>query len=295
MQKEFRGNKLKLLEQNGFATLSATNFRSFFDTIAAKKGRVLVLKFIDDIDAVSADHARALKKLSSFLDGETFVIGKKRKGKQIADNLKLQRHGVSCITYDTLELVLGNVHIKKVERFIGARCVVDGTTLRKLRKLSGLSTRKLGSTVGLSKDSIYRYENNMQAITKANLAKLESFFATPLSSPEENESVSQRYCRFMDFDGVSMLQLSKDPFEILAKGNSRYEIGRTANERTMSKWAGLYLALNQMFGDYPFFITKNKRGKNSLNGVPIISKEELNNTTTEGSLLELVTTRSKFY
>jgi len=295
MQKEPTYNRLKILEQNGFATLSATNFRSFFDTIAVKKGRVLVLKFIDDIDAVSAGHARALKKLGSFFDGETFVIGKKRKGRQMADNLKLQRHGVPCITYNTLELVLENAYIKKVERFIGAKCAIDGAALRKLRKLSGLSIRKLSSIAGLSKESIYRYESNMQAITKSNLIKLERFFATPLSCSEENENVLQKYRRFMDFDSISMLRLSKDPFEILAKGNSRYEVGRTANERTMSKWAELYLALNQMFEDYPFFITKSKRGRSSLNGIPIISKEDLDSITTESGLLELITARSKFY
>jgi len=295
MQKETVDKQLRLLEQNGFANLSATKFRSFFDIIALKKGRVLLLKLVDNIDSVSSEQAIALKKLGAFFNGEAFVIGKNRKGRQISDDVRLQRHGVSCISYDTLELVLNNTHIKMAERFVGTKCTIDGTALRRLRRLSGLSMRGLGSLVGLSKDSIYRYENNAQGITEANLAKLEKFFSTPLSILEESGEASQRYCKFMDFDGMSMLQLNKDPFELLAKGNSRYEVGRTANGRTMSKWAELYLTINKIFGDYPFFASRGRRGSCSINGVPIIGMEELKKAETEEDLIELVTTRSRFY
>ena len=85
-----------------------------------------------------------------------------------------------------------------------------GLRLRKLREEKGLSQEELGKRIGVSKGSIYRYENNVQVPSLDTAKKLAKVLGTTLDHlagledgivirlpvlPEEQESALREFIR----------------------------------------------------------------------------------------------------
>ncbi len=278
----------RLIERDGFASVRTGDLHAFFDVIAEKHGRLYVIKFMENIDALAPAEAEALKKFGDFFDGTALVVGRKCKGESIRSGTAFTRHGVACVSIDAMEEALYGRMPRRARRFIADDLEINGSELQRLRRLYGLSLRELGDRVGLSKDSIHRYESGSESITRGSMARLEEFFVQGLERPrEEAGQTHARYGAFLNTDMKSM-RLDRDPFSSVVKGRSRYEIGREANYRTMRKWAGLYMAINEMLGDLPFFVSAKKRPRRSIRGVPVLSRSEMERAEGERELQDLI-------
>ncbi len=284
----------KLVEREGYASVRAGDLRSFFDVIAEKRSSLYIIKFMENIDALAPMEAAALRNLGAFLEGTALVVGDRCTAGSLRDGTAFMRHGIACISGGSLEGTLHGLTAKRAMRFFSERSAINGQELQRLRKLYGLSMRELAEQACVSKDSIFRYESLREGITPTNLKKLENFFESRLGrAPSARESGSARYGAFMN-TGMKAVKLDMDPFTSAIKGRERYEAGREANYRTMKKWATLYKALNEVLGDYPFFVTKQKGHRRAIDGVPIIPKEELESAHEEEGLLNLIYENAKY-
>jgi putative transcriptional regulator len=285
----------KLLDREGYASVNASSLRSFFDVIAEKQGMLYVMKFIDNIDSLSGWEAAALLKLSYLFGGRTIVVGAEYKGRRIRQRTRFIRHGIACVSHSSLESVLHGEEIPETRPFIGQKIEIDCERLRQLRALYGISMRRLAELAGVSKDSICRYESGREDITERNLSRLEGFFSQELLRiPASSQHSGRiRYGRFLNTK-LRGIALNRDPFIAVANGSSRYEAGREADPRTMRKWAIVYRSMNELFGDYPFFVVAQGRGNKTVDGVPLIESACLANVTDEYALRSLIAESARY-
>ncbi len=287
-----------LLDSLGFAQVDVTETHSCFDIMAERNGRIVLLKIVKNIDSVNGQSIEALKKLSKFLEADTFIIGSMHKGEKLSDTSSLYRRGLPCISGGALEYTLtGGEMLAKSDRFKGAKYRIDGAALRRMRKLCGMSMKQLAEAVGVSKDSIYRYERGEAYATSEYMLRLESFFKSKLwysdgPRPIENKGSASEYKRLNDKLDVLFMDSGGAPFEMLGKRAYRYEIGRYADARTLNKLSSLYKGIAELLEhDYPFFISTNGRHR-SVNGIAILTNDELGAVQNEDELITIISSRS---
>ncbi len=291
------GRFARLLERYGFGSASARSFRSSFDLIASRKGKLLIMKFVDNIDSLSPGESKTLKNMGSFFDADVYVLFRNRKGSKEDTDTVYTRHGVSCVPSKSLESLLEGKRMMKAQRFMKRRYKIDGYELHKMRKLYNMSMSSLADSIGVSKESIYRYEKSDSYATESSVKKLENFFKTEMTLNEDQEQDDRKNARkdmkMTDKLDISLLDLEKAPFHMLAKRHSRYEIGHQMDTRTMKKLALFYKEVSEILPeDYQLFIGK-KKTKEQIGGVAAISMDELSKLTEEAELIGLIQERSK--
>ena len=290
------GEGIASMEGYGFSVVHIGRLRSCFDVLAEKKNRILMLKFVKNIDSMEEDESAALKKLGAFFGAEVMVVGSIRKGHAMEDEVQFTRRGLPCISISSLESVAGGRRMATAERSVRVKYKIDRNLLKRLRKLSGLSIRALAMATGISKDSVYRYERGDSYATYRNLGILESFFGEKLLDDRNDPygRSTQAYSRSFKRFGAQFVEIEAAPFSIVGKGRFRYEAGVQANSRTMKKRADLYGRIAEVLGgDYPFFMTTGKGQPDRIYGIPAVSKLELDKIEDEGELISLITERAK--
>jgi predicted transcriptional regulator len=291
------GKYPKLLERYGFDQTYASGLRSSFDIISKKRDKVMILKFVDNIDSLSRDEALALKKLNDFFDANVFVVFRTYKGKKAEKETMFTRHGVDCLSHATFELALNGGNIVRAQRFIKAKYKIDSNELKRLRKLQNISMSGLSTRLKISKDTIYRYEKGNGFATKPTLRKLEGFFKTTLTETQTKvvtQGKNYTYHKISSTLDVNFLNVGSSPFHVLGKKHSRYEIAYESDRRTMKKLADFYKKLSDVLDDdYPFFIKNEKNKLENLDGIPLLSNKELREIKDEKELLDIIQSRKK--
>jgi putative transcriptional regulator len=288
----------KVLERRGFSVATANGIRSCFDIVSKNRDRIMFIKVVENIDSITPNEAKALLQLGNFFDGDVFVLSKKRKDSKISGTTQFVRHGVACVSEVGLDQLLDGKRLAKAEPFLKVKYKVDGEGLKKIRKLSGASLRDLSDRLSISKETIHRYEGSGYA-TYGNLAKLEKFFHKELSDRTGLERAVQAYPhQYKTLSGdldMRIMLMKTSPFEMLAKMNHRYEMGKEANIRTMKKLAEFYRGLAKVLDDdRQFFASKGGTPKKAdIEGIPVLGFRELSRLHNEKELIELILSRTK--
>jgi predicted transcriptional regulator len=267
----------------GFSSVSVENFHAPFDIIAGRNGRSLILKAVRNIDSITPEDGKALSKLSYFFDAEAYVVGESYKGTKLEESKVFTRHGISCISDSTLEIMLYNGSFRLARKFFRENVEINGGELKRLRKLSGMSRKQLSEISEVSVDSIYRYENGYTSASPLNLEKLEKALSAKLSV---NQSLEHNYNIKAAGHGIALLDINKEPFKKALKDKTRFEFAELADFRTLKKWSDFYKAFNAIFDDIQFIITKKEMHK-KLFGIPTISKRKLYSLEDTEELYEL--------
>ncbi len=286
----------RLLQRHGFSDTYASGMRSTFDIIARKRDRVVILKLVDNIDSLGKAEAESLKKLNDFFDADVYVVFRTYKGAPARKEMLFTRHGVDCVSQDTLESVLNEKRLPRAEKFLGRKYRIDANELKRLRKLQDLSMRGLSSTVKISKDTIYRYERGGAFATEPTLKKMQSLFKTnmvEMPGEPKRPDVSYEYHKINRDLDVKFIDLGSSPFYMLGKRHYRYEIGIEMDNRTMKKLVTFYKGFSSVLSeDYPFIIAKGK-AKENIYGIPVLSKKELESIVDEKDLIDTLASRKK--
>jgi len=286
----------KLLEYYGFSGVSAFGMRSSFDIISEKRGKITILKFVDNIDSLAKPEAEALKKLNSFFDADVFVVFRNYKGDSSARSSIFNRHGIDCVSQDYLESLLNGSELPRAQRFIKAKYRINPLELKKLRSMQNMSMRKLSAALDISKDTIYRYEHGSTFATEPMLKKLEHFFKTGMAEQTEfsRPQIELKYHKMNPELDVNFADVGAAPFNVLGKKHSRYEISNVANIRTMKKLASFYTNLSTIFEqDYPFFMAGQGSAREIFDGIPVLTISELKKIRSEKELIDLISSKRK--
>ncbi len=291
-------NAMKILDSRGFESVQLESVRSCFDVVARRKGTMLMLKIVENIDSIDAKTAGSVEQLNSFFGTSAFAVGNVYKGSRLQEGIAFSRHGISCISMSTMEHMIDGEQPVSAERFISAKYRIDGPALKEERRRSGASIGELSDSTGISRDSIYRYERHSPYVSLSNWNRLEKFFNGRLKrlrdtaktgpTPDVRGAVPR--------DGrISMVEMDSGPFKMIGKMRFRYEAGQITDRRTSRKRAEVYGKIHELTGrDFPFFIS-DKASVQNVFGIPVMRRHELESISEEKELKEKLTERSTTY
>lgn len=173
-----------LLAKAGFAVSERCEVRPIsFDVVARRDGRLLILKILGNVDALTDRVAQELRTLARFLGGTPLLVGERGGAGPLSDAVAYIHRGVPVLTLGTLtDLLLENAPPLAEASPGGLNVRLDGVRLKRLREERALSLGALAEVAGVSRRAIQMYEEGMRATIEAAL-RLEEFLGESLVTP----------------------------------------------------------------------------------------------------------------
>jgi len=136
---ELLNNITEILKKGGFE-VALSRVQCSFDIVARRNLIVLIVKALVNLDTFSDEHAWDLKILSKALKATPLVVGAKTKLGPIENSTVYSRHGINCISVETLEelFIEGNPPLVYADRG-GFFVEVDGSLIKEEREKKGMS------------------------------------------------------------------------------------------------------------------------------------------------------------
>ncbi|MFQ6068184.1 MAG: transcriptional regulator [Candidatus Bathyarchaeia archaeon] len=295
---EILDNVESLFEKAGFFLSQRCCVRpSCFDFVTRKEKQLAFVKVHPNIGNIYERDAGGLTSLARLFSGSPLFICEKTRSKPLEDDTVYSRYNVGAVTLKTLEDVLLKGMEPLIEAGPGGYYVrLDGKVIRKKRLEKGLSIGKMAEIMGISRRTLYGYE---QGLTKASVStayKLEWVLGMPVVKSidifqyqKETEgffAAAKRIIsesRFLQFVirklrqfNFSVFQIRRAPFDFVAKtpqdkisllGAVAYEKERDFEVRTEE-----IVSVSKVVEAQPIFVTNSK--KVVVNKIPFICREE---------------------
>ncbi|SEV82828.1 transcriptional regulator [Natrinema salifodinae] len=178
------GNVTAMLEDAGFVVSDRCAIRPKSFDIVARRGEDLILvKILANIDAFNEETGHEMRRLGTYLQATPLVIGLRSRDEDLKPDVVYFRHGVPVFSPDTAY----NLFIESVPPLIyaapgGLYVNIDGELLADERQDRDWSLGQLASELGVSRRTVSKYEDGMNASVEVAMA-LEEMFDAPLTSP----------------------------------------------------------------------------------------------------------------
>ncbi|PSP84706.1 transcriptional regulator [Halobacteriales archaeon QS_1_68_17] len=156
------GNVTAMLEDAGFLVSDRCAIRPKSFDVAARRGKsVLLLKILGNIDAFDATTGAEMRRLGEYLDATPLVIG-------------LRTRAMDLFVEEVPPLIYaapGGLYVN-----------IDSEVLADAREDRDWSLGRLASELGVSRRTVSKYEDGMDASVEV-AAQLEELFDAPLTGP----------------------------------------------------------------------------------------------------------------
>ncbi|MFC4988948.1 transcriptional regulator [Saliphagus infecundisoli] len=178
------GNVTAMLEDAGFAVSERCAIRPKSFDVAARRGDSLVLvKILGNVDAFTEETGHEMRRLGSYLRATPLLVGLRSRDEELKPDVVYFRHGVPAFSPDTAY----NFFVEGVPPLIyaapgGLYVNIDGDLLADERADREWSLGQLASELGVSRRTVSKYEDGMNASVEIAMA-LEELFEAPLTSP----------------------------------------------------------------------------------------------------------------
>jgi putative transcriptional regulator len=178
------GNVTAMLEDAGFVVSERCAIRPKSFDIAARRGdNLLLVKVLANIDAFTEETGHEMRRLGTYLQATPLVLGIRSRDEDLKPDVTYFRHGVPVLSPDTAY----NLFIEDVPPLIyaapgGLYVNIDGDLLADERENEKLSLGQLASQLGVSRRTVSKYEDGMNASVEVAMA-LEELFDASLTSP----------------------------------------------------------------------------------------------------------------
>ncbi|MCU4718427.1 transcriptional regulator [Halapricum hydrolyticum] len=179
-------NVIAMLEDAGFLVSDRCAIRPKSFDVAARRGRDTVLvKILGNIDAFDNRTGAEMRRLGEYLRATPLVIGLRTRDEDLKPGVVYFRHGVPVLSPDTaMDLFVEDVPPLIYAAPGGLYVNIDSEILEDARQEREWSLGKLASELGVSRRTVSKYEDGMDASVDV-AAKLEELFDAPLTSPVE--------------------------------------------------------------------------------------------------------------
>ena len=290
------GNITAMLEDAGFTVSDRCAIRPKSFDIAARRGSdVLLLKVLANIDAFDGHTGREMRRLGEYLDATPLVIGLRTRDEELDPGVIYFRHGVPVFSPDTAM----DLFIEEVPPLIyaapgGLYVNIDGDLLSDVRSEEDMSLGKLANELGVSRRTVSKYEDGMNASVEV-AAELEDIFDRPLASPVEvldgAEAVRDgvddpeeiqadpddaRIVTVLTRVGFEVHPTLRAPFTAVSEDESRERrmlTGHSEFTRTAEKRARIMSSVGRVTRTRSVYVV-DRAGRESVDGTALIEREE---------------------
>jgi putative transcriptional regulator len=177
-------NVTAMLADAGFSVSDrcATRPKSF--DVAARRGDdTILVKILGNVDAFDAATGAEMRRLGTYLRATPLVVGLRTRDEDLKPGVVYFRHGVPVLSPDTaLDLFVEEVPPLIYAAPGGLYVNIDGDVLADRREDEDLSLGQLASELGVSRRTVSKYEDGMNASIDVAM-ELEELFGGELTSP----------------------------------------------------------------------------------------------------------------
>lgn len=229
---------VKLLSESGFRTVDCRGSRSSFDVLAKREDSLILVKTLANVEGLSREGVSELKAVAELLGGVPVVVGEKMKTSDLADDVVYDRYGVCVSNVKTFDsIVNGNaptVHSKR-----GNYCVqLNSGMLAAARRDLGLTQEELAHNLGVTKQTVYRYESS-GSVSLDVFERLIEVFGRDILAPNFKLDFERgRAETLMESHITSFKRLVKEEFESIGfhtdLTNAPFDMVASQRERVFS-------------------------------------------------------------
>jgi putative transcriptional regulator len=309
------GNVTSMLDDAGFAVSDRCAIRPKSFDIAARRGDdVVLLKVLANIDAFDGYTGAEMRRLGEYLEATPIVIGLRTRNEDLKPGVVYFRHGVPVLSPDTAM----DLFIEEVPPLIyaapgGLYVNIDGDLLSEVRSDREWSLGKLASELGVSRRTVSKYEDGMNASVDV-AAELEDIFDQPLSSPvsvlegadEIHDDVDDPAEPDADPDDAKLITIltrvgytvhptMRAPFEAVSEdqsGDEKVLTGHSEFDRTAEKRARIMSSVSHVTRTRSVYVVESA-GQDSVEGTALIERGEIEELDDPEELEDIIRERSE--
>ena len=234
-----------LLLKQGYALKCVS--RSCFDIIARGPKTTLLLKVLQDVNALSADGVAEMKRVASMVKAVPLVIGETA-GRKLEDGVVYMRIGMYTLSLGTFEEALNGDHPMLLSTSAGVTFSISGERLRTRREEHGFSRKDLSRRLGVSPKMVDKYESDASAVNVAKGMRIYDLFGEDVFNPinlfefvtevqprlpELSSDIAVKYFEL----GFEVVEVKRVPFDLLARNEHEIiftELGDTVKPEMQS-------------------------------------------------------------
>jgi len=276
------------LLKDGFTVKTLT--RTCFDLLARKQDKILLIKVLEDANAVSKEQVYEMNMVSSYIRAVPVIIAEKA-GNKLEDNILYTRFNLYTLNFNTFVNSIKNKFpfVKRTQA--GFTVSIAGNKLRKKREELGYSLNYLSKKVGVTSRMIDKYEKGYSEVTITKAMKICDIFGHQVfneinifsSNNEKNKNFleQKKYSNFLynkieskyksDFSkkyidlGFEASDTNKSPFDIIARKDDELILTEVGDKTRPD-----FSSLSKLLDADSLVISNKKKPKN----IPAVSREE---------------------
>jgi putative transcriptional regulator len=308
------GNIIAMLEDAGFVVSDRCAVRPKSFDLAARRGEDLVLlKILGNIDAFDGATGAEMRRLGEYLRATPIVIGLRTRNEELESGVVYFRHGVPVLNPDTaMDLFVEDVPPLIYAAPGGLYVTIDSDVLADERQKRDWSLGRLANELGVSRRTVSKYEDGMNASIEVAM-ELEELFERPLTSPiqvleEDTEDVREAeptpddpeadpddvpIITALTAAGFEVHPTLRAPFKAVGEDEQEKKVltGHSAFTETARKRAKIMGSLGRVTRSRSvYFVDLSKQ--ESVEGTAIIERDEVEGTDPD-RLRELIRERSE--
>lgn len=310
------GNLIAMLEDAGFRVSDRAAVRpKSFDVAARRDNDLILLKILGNVDAFDRATGIEMRRLGTFLDATPLVIGLRTRDKELEAGVVYVRHGVPVLSPDTAY----SFFVEGVKPLIyaapgGLYVTIDGDVLADERKERGWSLGQLANELGVSRRTVSKYEDGMDASIDVAM-RIEELFggdltqpldlfdgideirdvdedppADPVEEAEEGMNVLSRV-------GFIVHPTARAPFRTVSENESDDDrlmiTGHSDFTKTAEKRARIMASIGRVAGTQSVYFVSESASREAVEETVLIDEEEAESIDDQDEFDELIRERRK--
>ena len=306
-------NVTAMFRDAGFVVSDQCRLRPKSFDVAARRGDDLVLlKILVNVDAFDAAAGAELRRLGSYLDATPLLIGLRTRNEELDPEVVYFRHGVPAVHPDTAyDRFVENVPPLLYAAPGGLYVNIDGGLVAAEREERGWSLGRLATELGVSRRTVSKYEDGMNASVEVAV-RLEELFGLSLSDPidvmdgaeavreadptpddPDADPSDEHMVAVLTAAGFTVHPTTRSPFEAVTEDGDAPGIltGHSTFDRTAKKCAELMSSLGAVTETGSVYFVEEPARRDAVDGTAIVSCAEVGDQDPE-RVRELVRQRA---
>jgi len=308
-------NITAMLEDAGFLISDRCAIRPKSFDIAARRGKdVLLVKILANIDAFDAATGAEMRRLGTYLNATPIVIGLRTRDEDLEPGVVYFRHGVPVLSPDAAM----DLFIEEVPPLIyaapgGLYVNIDSEVLEDAREERDWSLGRLAKELGVSRRTVSKYEDGMDASVDV-AAELEELFEEPLTSPvnvldeaediRDNDDAPEKpevdpadepIVTVFTRIGFEVHPTDRAPFKTVSENEQERQqvlTGHSEFTRTAKKRARIMSSVGEVTRTRSIYVV-DERKRESVDGTAIIEESEMESINDADELRDLIMDRGE--
>ncbi|WP_134668396.1 transcriptional regulator [Halorussus marinus] len=309
------GNVTAMLEDAGFSVSDRCAIRPKSFDVAARRGRdLLLLKVLANVDALDGATGVEMRRLGEYLDATPLVVGLRTRDEDLEPGVVYFRHGVPVFSPDTaMELFVEGLAPLVYAAPGGLYVNIDGDVLRDEREERGWSLGQLASELGVSRRTVSKYEDGMNASVEVAF-ELEEMFEGDLTSPVEvldgaeevrdgdptpedpqPESDDERIVTVLTRAGFEVHPTVRAPFKTVSEDEDSDEnvlTGHSAFTKAAEKRARIMSSIGEVAHTRSVYFV-DEANRENVDGTGLVERDELEEIDDPDELRKLIRERAE--